>query len=476
MLFPRRPASLLILLAAFLPLLRGGEIGPFTGPEADAEAARLLERANDFVNNVVEDQYSYAYVQFHWKRADSNIDRILRAYPSSPTAAQLRAGSRTVGPFAPGYFKERVLPRLEEKKVASFDAVNCAIFLYNLPSNRDADAKRQLLASIVRTLCRQNRWGEALSFPVLDEERPWLWNEVIRQAAIYRNDKLVAELLGNILPAQKPLLITTVAEGLAFRGETAPVLETFLKKEGDTPGLRAAMFNGLLRRELPIQRARAAQRPLKGLYDGVDGIQFPEQPGIDLVAWLRAIPAGPAREEANRNYAHYLARLGRIEEARALIPADRQSGLAFSYVAHLVYHGDYAAAQQLPATFGLGGAQADQFNLRLLELLAEFAPEQEIAAVRSRIPAPLAAAATFREFHGHMFSSERQLVVRSRTFADLNLTDPNLVGRLTCEWSLTPNRTLRGAAPWDAVVFKFAPGFENLPPPKEKKKAEAAGR
>src|SRR3954471_8133711 len=119
----------LSLAALALPAL-GGEIGPFTGPEADAEAARLAERANDYVNNVVEDLYSYAYIQFHWKRAGANIDRILRAYPSSPTAAQLRAGTLKVGPFAPPYFKERVLPRLEEKKVAAFDAVNCAIFLY----------------------------------------------------------------------------------------------------------------------------------------------------------------------------------------------------------------------------------------------------------------------------------------------------------------------------------------------------------
>lgn len=476
MLFLRRLPFLLLFLAVSLLPAPGGEIGPFTGPEADAEAARLAQRANDYVNNVVEDLYSYAYIQFHWKRAGSNFDRILRAYPSSPTAAQLRAGTLNVGPFAPVYFKERVLPRLEEKKVASFDAINCAIFLYNLPANVDAAAKRELLAAIVQTLCRQIRWGEALAFPVLDHERPWLWNEVIRQAVIYRNDKLVAELLTNIIPAQKSLLLATVAEGLAFRGETAAELEAFLKKEGDTPALRAAIFNGLLRRELPIQRALTAKRPLKGLYDGVDGIQLPEQPGMDLAAWLQAIPAGPERDDASRNYAHHLANLGRIDEARALVPADRQAALAFSLAGHLASRGDYAAAQQLPATFALRGDQADQFNLRLLELLAEFAPEPEIAAVRARIPAALAAAATFREFHGYLFSTERQLVVRNRSFADLNLTDPNLVGRLICEWSLTPNRTLRGAAPWDAVVFKFAPGFENLPPPKDKKKVEAAGR
>jgi hypothetical protein len=470
-----RLSSVLLSLAVLLPPVLGGEIGPFTGAEADAEAARLAERANDYVNNVVEDQYSYAYIQFHWKRAGSNIDRILRAYPSSPTAAQLRAGTLTVGPFAPPYFKERVLPRLEEKKVASFDAINCAIFLYNLPANQDATAKRELLAAIVQTLCRQVRWGEALGFPVLDDERAWLWNEVIRQAAIYRNDKLVAELLANITVDLKPALLASVAEGLAFRGEKPAELEAFLRKEGDTPALRAAIFAGLIRRELPIQRARAARRPLKGLYNGVDGVQLPEQ-SADLAAWLQTIPAGKARDDANRDYAHYLAGLGRLDEARALVPADKQAGLAFSLAAHLVADGDFEAAQKLPATFGLDGAQADQFHLRLLELLAESGADTVAAAVRNRIPAALAASAAYREFHGHMLATENQLVVRNRTFADLALTDPNLVGRLICEWSLTPNRALRGAAPWDAIVYKFAPGFADLPPPKDKKKVEAAGR
>ena len=88
----RRSLLLLLSLAAVSLPAFGGEIGPFTGPEADAEAARLYERGNAFVNNVTEGLYSYAYIQFHWKRASANLDRIARAYPSSPTAAQLQAG------------------------------------------------------------------------------------------------------------------------------------------------------------------------------------------------------------------------------------------------------------------------------------------------------------------------------------------------------------------------------------------------
>jgi hypothetical protein len=442
-----------LALAGLLTPAWAGEIGPFTGPEADAEAARLYERANDFVNNVVEGQYSYSYVQFHWKRAGSNIDRILRAYPSSPTAAQLKAGSAKLGAFDPVYYKERVLPRLEEKKVASFDAISCAIFLYNLESNQDQKGRHELLAAIIQTLCRQIRWGEALGYPVLDDERPWLWNEVIRQAAIYHNDKLVDELLTNIFETRKPELQATVAECLAFRGDSLEELAVFLQKQADTPALRAAIFAGLVRRENQIQRAHALKRPLKGLYSGVDGIQKPEQT-VDLAAYLATIPAGPAHDAANRNYAHYLAALGRTDEARAVMPTAGQPALAFS----------------------LQGAQLDQFHLRLLELFAEYGRDQEAAAVRAQLPAALAAAGAYREFHGQMLSTVKQLVVREHTFANAPLNDPNYMGRLVCEWSLTPNRTLRGAAPWDAIAFKFAPGFENLPPPKDKKKVEAAGR
>lgn len=471
----RRLSPVLLFLASFLPPVLGAEIGPFTGPEADAEAGRLYDRAVAYVNNVVEGQYSYSYIQFHWRRTSANLDRILRAYPSSPTAEQVRTGQLNLGPYTPAYFKERVLPRLEEKKVASFDAINCAIFLYGLENNQDAAGKKQLLAAIIQTLCRQIRWGEALGFPVLDNERPWLWNEVIRQTTIYHNDKLTDELLTNITAEHKPKLLATVAEGLAFRGETVADLEKFLAKEGDTPALRTAVFLGLLRRELPIQRALAAQHPLKGLYSGVDGIQKPEQ-NADLPAWLQTIAAGKERDDANRNYAHYLANLGRLDEARQLLPADQQAGLAFSFAAHLVDTGEFDAAQNLPATFGLNDAQTAQFRLRLLELLAESGPDKDAAAVREKIPAAFATEAAYREFHGRILSTEKQVVVREHTFANLPLTDPNLVGRLVCVWSLTPNRTLRGAAPWDALVYKFAPGFDNLPPPKDKKKVEAAGR
>jgi hypothetical protein len=450
-------------------------IGPFTGPEADAEAARLYHHADDFVRNVAEGRYSYAYMQFYWKRAGANIDRILRAYSSSPTAQKLRAGELQAGPFAPKYFKECVLPRLEEKKVAAFDAVNCAIFLHGLKSNNDEAGKKRLLEKIIETLCRQIRWNEALGFPVLDEERAWLWNIVVREAAIYHNDQLTDELLTNIFPEARPQLLASVAAGRAFRGDSPEELEQFLADNQDEPALRAAVFAGLARRELKIQRALSFKLPLKGLYDGVDGIQNPEQQA-DLASFLATIPAGPAHNDAVRHFAVFLAGLGRLDEARHLAPAAAgQPDFAAAYAEWLVLNEDYDRALDLARTLGLSPADAEQFHLRLIEILASASREKEAAAVRARLPARLAAEAAFREFHGRMFATgDSQLVVRENSFSDLPLEDPNLTGWLICEWSLTPNRTLRGAAPWDAVVFKFAPGFENLTPPTEKKKIDAA--
>lgn len=459
----RSAVLLLLAVPAF-----AGEIGPFTGPAADAEAARLYDRANSFVNNVTEGPYSYSYIQFHWKRAGSNIDRVLRAHPSSPTAQRLRAGELKVGPFEPAYFKERVLPRLEEKKVAAFDAVNCAIFLYTEESNAEVDAKKRLLEEIILTLCRQVRWGEALAYPVLDEERAWLWNIVTRQAVTYRNDKLAAELVSNAQDENKRLLLNTQAEALGFRGETAADLDAFLADHPDfTAELRQAILRGLVRRQKHIDRFIQANLPLKGVYDGVDGVQLPpddaEEPYADLHAFYATFgPKPPAAARAAM--ARYHAFLGRFERAHNLAP---ESVWVTDAMDWLIEQERYADAIALGRRYP--GATADLVMLlarrgRLAEadtLIQQNGGDERLVFARTR---------------GQMLSPSDVFMVREHTFANLPITSPNLTGRLICEWSLTPGRALRGAAPWDAIVFKFARGFENLPEPKDKDKVEAAGR
>lgn len=464
----------LLRSAALLPLAAlsalAGEIGPFTGPEADAEAARLYERANSFVNNVTEGPYSYSYIQFHWKRAGSNLDRILRAHPSSPTAQKINAGELKIGPFEPGYFKERVLPRLEEKKVAAFDAVNCAIFLYTEPVNTDLAGKKLLLEEIILTLCRQIRWGEALAYPVLDDERGWLWNLVTRQAVTYHNDKLADELITNAQGDTLPLLLHTQAEALGFRGETAEFLEQFLADHTDlAASLRVAVLRGLVRRQKHIDRTVAAGRPLKGLYDGVDGVQLPradadpEKPWADLHAFYATYGSHPSAE-ARAAYARYYAFLGRFDEAARLAPETAWVTDALDWLIDQERYTDaLALGRRHPA------ATADL--VLLLARAGRLAEADEVAA-----RAGGGEALVFARTRGQLLSTSHVFMVREHTFANLALKDPNLTGRLICEWSLTPNRALRGAAPWDAVVFKFAPGFENLPEPKDQDKVEAAGR
>lgn len=458
-----RRLLLLPLLALALHAQEG--ITTFTGPEADAEAARLYDRATDYVTNVVEGKYSYAYIQFHWKRAGANLDRIAHAYSSSPTAQQLAAGSLPLGPFAPDYFKTRVLPRIEEKKVAAFDAVNCAIFLYGLETNTDATGRKVLLQTIVETLCRQIRWSEALGFPVLDDERLWLWNIVVRQAATYRNDKLANELVANAKNDDAPFrfLLSTQAEALAFRGETAETLDAFLKayaKHADV--LRPAMFRGLVRRQKHIDRAQQEKRPLKGLYDGLDGIQNPEKPAASVHDFYRQFGAQPGAEP-RADYARYYAFLGQIDAAARLAS---ESAWAIDAMDALANQERYPEAIALGRRHGLFADLAF-----ILARAGRNDDAQTIVRAGGDTPALV-----FAAFRGRLYSTVNRLEARENTFADIGLADPNFTGRLICEWSLTPNRALRGATPWDAVVFKFAPGFENLPEPKDKSKIAASAR
>jgi hypothetical protein len=472
-----RSLACVLLPIALLLSANGAEIGPFTGPSADAEAERLSKRANDYVLNVAEGEYSYAYIQFHWKRAGNNVDRILHAYPTSPAAAALKANDAKVGIYSPIYFKERVLPRLEEKKVASFDAVSCAIFLYNLETNTDRTAKKELLSAIIQTLCRQMRWGEALGFPVLDEERAWLWNEVIRQAAIYRNDELVDELMRNIMRERRMELGATVLEARAFRGDSIDELHDYLTTEQiDTPQTRSAIFRGLVRRALPVKFALDQSTPLKGIYDGVDSVQNAEDPLPNLGQYLDSIPDGIFRKLARIDYAKYLAGTGQIDEAKQHLDSSEHAALADDFANYLVKTGQIDRAKNLPRELGLTERATTPFFLNLVESLARDGRDREITSLRTALPLDLAPEIEQRIFVGSMHSTIKPLLVREHSFARLPTNDPNLTGKLICEWSLTPTRNLRGAAPWDAVVFKFAPGFENLPPPKDLKKVEAAGR
>jgi hypothetical protein len=59
------------LILALLPALAFA--APADPAEDAAEAKRLYDSAHDYVVNINEGPYSYAYIQFHWKRSQANM-------------------------------------------------------------------------------------------------------------------------------------------------------------------------------------------------------------------------------------------------------------------------------------------------------------------------------------------------------------------------------------------------------------------
>ena len=100
-----RLLSLLALAPALLRPLGAANLDGSTPQAGNAEAVRLYSEANDFVANMAEGDYSYAYLQFYWKRAQSNVDRIRRVYADSPTAKAMARGELKLGPYALDYFR-----------------------------------------------------------------------------------------------------------------------------------------------------------------------------------------------------------------------------------------------------------------------------------------------------------------------------------------------------------------------------------
>jgi hypothetical protein len=124
----------------------------------------------------------------------------------------------------------------------------------------------------------------------------------------------------------------------------------------------------------------------------------------------------------------------------------------------------------------LSAATLAQAELKLVELWARAGRLPESEALRGRISppgTPLADLAALAQFRGRI-EARQPIVVRENTFARLPIEDPSVLAQAMMEWSLTPNRAIRGAAPWDQVVLRFLPGFDNLPLPEDDEVAAAA--
>lgn len=467
--FLRTKRSLVVLLCCFASTVSTSLLHAETTKAEEEEAQQLYSRANDYVAHIGETGFSYAYVQFYWKRAQSNLDRILRVYPQTLPGRQLRSNELKIGPYELAYFKERVLPRLEEKKTAAFDAVYCAIFLYNLDQKRQDAERTAAMESIVEILCRQNRWNEALAFPVLDRQRILLHATVFRVAARFNEQKVMKELLAKATPAEKAIYWPIQGEALALNGVPRNEIDRFIRDHPEAE-VKQAIFSGMVSREIDIQRATTLHLSIKdsipkthysvsklAVRDDIDAVAqhyFP-QPSPEVEALLGRYRAALGRKpqpeatlDEHLAYLDYLATVEKFDEIAPYLNATRLSST------------DRRAAE-----------------LKGIELLAGHSRQVDegaahaIGAFRKNEPGD---AVTLADFRGQMNATDGHLTVREHTFSDLKMKDPCVVAQLILEWSLTPNRAIRGAAPWDSIVQNFLPGYDNLPLPKSKAVQDAS--
>lgn len=466
-----RLLSLLALAPALLRPLGAANLDGSTPQAGNAEAVRLYSEANDFVANMAEGDYSYAYLQFYWKRAQSNVDRVRRVYADSPTAKAMARGELKLGPYALDYFRERVLYNLELKQLGSADDVNCAIFLYGIDEARSDERRDEALANILEVLARRQRWNEALRFPVLDTHRPLLLRSIFRVAAIYGAEDMVRKMEADATPEERAAagFDAIQAEALALQGKPRADLYTFVA-DHPTGAVRLAALGAIVEREVLIarmERLRVPKRPtIQTVHLAVQNTALRD----DVPQAARQLFGGDS-DAYGPLLAVYSASLGKAPAPDAPLQAHA------AYLSYLADAGRMDALASYAAGAGLPGPVRLACRLKAIELLAEEGQMSQAESARKAFaPAgtPAAEDAALAEFRGRMNSTDVQLVARRGTFAELPISDPCVMATAIMEWSLTPNRSQRGAKAWDAVVTRFAGGFANLPLPKSAAVGDAA--
>ena len=203
---------------------------------------------------------------------------------------------------------------------------------------------------------------------------------------------------------------------------------------------------------------------------------------VDAVAH-QFFPHGSS--DASRQLAEYRAALGDLAAAHRIAAAAGLTDLIGVHLAYLDYLAAFEKFDELAAYVPQTPMTADaqrQCRLQIIELLAragrladsQRALQDYLRTYAAGHPA-MADAAELQWFRGRIQATdENQLAVRERTFADLAITDPCVMAQAIMEWSLATNRTVRGAAPWDAVVYKYGGGFVNLPEPRSRDVQRAA--
>jgi len=470
---PTRIRLLSLLVAALAPSapLAAANLDGSSSEVGNAEAARLYAEANDYVTTMAEGDYSYAYLQFYWKHAQSNVDRVRRVYPDSPTARAMARGDLKLGPYPLDYFKERVLFNLERKRLGAFDDVNCAIFLYGLDPKRNDPIREEALAGILEVMARRQRWGEVLRFPVLEAHRPLLLRSVFRVAADYGQTTTAEDMLKSATEAEKKAadFDPIQAGALVLLGKPRSELYAFVAEHPED-AVRVSALRAVVERAVLIHRMEALHRSFG---DSIPDVHF----GVQRTAVRDDVPAVaaqlfPGRSEAAAPWlAVYRAAMGSAPEAGASVEAH------LAYMRHLADAGQLDAMGSYAREGSLTERDRRACELRAVELYAEAGRIEDAERIRRQLAARSAADADqagLAEFIGRMDSADVPLVVREKTFAELPISDPCILATAIMDWSLSPNRSQRGATPWDAVVTKVAGGFDNLPEAESSAVSDAA--
>jgi hypothetical protein len=465
-LFSLAVAALALPLAAPAANLDGSSTAA-----GNEEAVRLYREANDFVSNMAEKDYSYDYLQFYWKRAQGNIDRIRLVYPDSPTAAAMARGELKLGTYPLDYFKTRVLYNLELKRLGAFDDVNCAIFLYGRDESRSDARRNEALSNILEVLARRQRWEEALRFPVLAAHRPLALHSIFKVAAFYGVKDMIKKMSAQASPAERkaaefdPLL----AEAMALQGSPRADLYKFVDEHPDE-AVRKAALSGIIEREVLIHRMETLRISFANSIQTIHlVVQHPEV--RDDVVSMAPKLFGGSMDEAAPQLAVYFASRGKAPAA---------SDLPEAHLAYLQYLADAGRMGDV-ATYvrdsGLSGESRHSCELKVIEIYAAAGETSEAEAARKAFApefSPGADEAALAEFRGRLASTDAPFEARKNSFADLPIADPCVMAVAIMEWSLAPNRSQRGATPWDAVVARYAGGFDNLPAPKSAIVGDAA--
>lgn len=329
--------------------------------------------------------------------------------------------------------------------------------------------RRAATLRIIEVLARQKRWNEALRFNnILPADRPLKTETVFRVAARFEQADLVKDLLVVTPQADLPRYHAILAEALALRGLPRPQIADLVAAD---PGaeVRLGALRGMIAREVQIRRTAALRLPLNTIILAGDGLKRPEVRDDVAAAAKGFFPEGSAA--AASLLAGYRAALGE-KPAR-----DATAETRVAYVEHLAAFEKYDEIEAYLNSRQGSAEDLGPLRLAQIEALAAGGHRAEAEAVVTAFGAAGTAAhdeAVLARFRGEMRSTEIPLVVHQETFAALPLSDPSVLAEAMMEWSLTINRSVRGASPYDAVVTKFAPGFANLQPPKSAAVQEAA--